>query len=365
VGNVGKPGGIFFTPRPDIGSARDSERNLSDLAAEILSAPRAPVQVLLLNDTNPVFGSPPAWRVAEALGKIPTIISFGSFLDETSILADLILPDHSFLESWVDDVPESGTLVSVASVAPPVMRPLHQTRSMPDVLITVGRQLQRPLSLHTSYEDMVRAAYAVLPEEPSSWERILEQGGWWSEAPMPQPSWARSARRAAPATEAQFDGKPEDYPFHFLPFASQAFLDGSLAHLPWLQEMPDVISTAMWSNWAEINPKTAERLGIAEGDMIEIKSIHGTLQAPALLSPGIAPDVVAMPVGQGHQNYTRYASGRGSNPLSILSGVMEPETGAHAWAATRVHIEKVQKTAMASPLILFSGGMREHEERDR
>ena len=91
--------------------------------------------MLLLNDTNPVFGTPPAWRVAEALRRIPYIVSFGSFLDETSILADLILPDHSFLESWVDDVPESGTLMSVASVAPPVMRPLHQTRAMPDVLL--------------------------------------------------------------------------------------------------------------------------------------------------------------------------------------------------------------------------------------
>src|SRR4030095_4718005 len=167
------------------------------------------------------------------------------------------------------------------------------------------------------------------------------------------------------ANEAQFDGGPEDYPFHFLPYASQAFLDGSLAHLPWLQELPDVISTAMWSSWVEINPKTAEEHGIAQGDTIEIKSAHGTRQAPALLSPGIAPDVVAMPTGQGHQNYTRYASGRGANPLSILSGMTEPETGTLAWAATRVRIQKLENVAQKSSLILFSGGMREHEERHR
>jgi anaerobic selenocysteine-containing dehydrogenase len=365
VGNLGKAGGLFFTPRPNIGPTRQAGRSLRELSAEILSA-QAPVQILLLNDANPVFGSPPAWRVSEALGKIPYIISFGSFLDETSVLADLILPDHSFLESWVDDVPESGTSMSVASIAPPVMRPLHQTRSMPDVLIEIGQRLQRPLSLPwKSYEEMVKTAFAVLPEESGSWEKLQQQGGWWGNATMQQPDLVQAARRGAPSVEAQFDGRVEDYPFHFLPYASQAFLDGSLAHLPWLQELPDVISTAMWSSWVEINPKTAEERGFGQGDTIEIKSAHGTLQAPVLLSPGIAPDVVAIPVGQGHQHYTRYASGRGANPLSILSGMTEPETGALAWAATRVRIEKLENVAQKRPLILFSGGMKEHEERHR
>src|SRR4030095_16888870 len=93
--------------------------------------------------------------------------------------------------------------------------------------------------------------------------------------------------------DPSFDGDAASYPFHFLPYQSQAFLDGSLAHLPWLQELPDVISTAMWSSWVEINPQAAARLGIAEGDIVEVGSSQGTLRAPALVSPGIAPDVVA------------------------------------------------------------------------
>jgi anaerobic selenocysteine-containing dehydrogenase len=123
VGSVGQAGGIFFTPRPNMGGTPErTGRSLRVLATEILSAAQSPVQLLLLNDANPVFGSPPAWRVAEALNRIPNIVSFGSFLDETSMFADLVLPDHSFLESWVDDVPEAGSRMSVASVAPPVMR---------------------------------------------------------------------------------------------------------------------------------------------------------------------------------------------------------------------------------------------------
>jgi anaerobic selenocysteine-containing dehydrogenase len=149
------------------------------------------------------------------------------------------------------------------------------------------------------------------------------------------------------------------YPFHFLPFSSQAFLDGSTAHLPWMQEMPDPLSTAMWSTWAEINPQTAAKLGIADGDMIEITSAHGTIHAPAAFTPGVAPDVIAMPTGQGHETFTRYASGRGSNPVKVLAPVVEPETGALAWAATRVKIAKVSEAN--GELIRFGGALREFE----
>ena len=57
--------------------------------------------------------------VREALAKVPFIASFGSFIDDTSVLADLILPDHSFLESWVDSAPESGAIDAVPRVGRP------------------------------------------------------------------------------------------------------------------------------------------------------------------------------------------------------------------------------------------------------
>jgi anaerobic selenocysteine-containing dehydrogenase len=109
----------------------------------------------------------------------------------------------------------------------------------------------------------------------------------------------------------------------------------------------------MWSSWIEINPRTAETLGIRDLDIVEIASEHGAIQAGAVLSPGIAPDVIAMPVGQGHTMFTRYATGRGENPVGILAPVLEPETGALAWAATRVKLARVGEPD--GRLILFAG----------
>ena len=95
--------------------------------AEILQGD-AP-KVLLLDDVNPVHGSPASWKVADALKRIPFIVSFGSFIDETSALADLIPPDHSCLESWVDAAPESGSAKAVpVEVGPVIVRSTTRDR---------------------------------------------------------------------------------------------------------------------------------------------------------------------------------------------------------------------------------------------
>lgn len=372
VGSVGDAGGISFMPQAlDVSTAPQRFRRLP-----------AEVQVLLLHDANPVYGAPASSRVKESLQKIPFIASFGSFLDDTSVFADVILPDQTFLESWIDHIPETGAMVPVASIAPPAMRPLGDTRGMPDVILDIAGRLKHPLNppfAWKTYRDALENAFA--PMTGPDWTPAIQQG--FVTGPPPAPSLPGGGLRGLSGlsgglkpppgkegvggglsqfSEPQFDGPADRFPYHFLPYASQQFLDGSLAHLPWLQELPDVLTTAMWSSWIEINPATAASLGIKQGDLIEVTSPHGSLQAPALLFPGIAPDMIAMPVGQGHENFTRYASKRGANPLSILGDKAEPETGSWAWASTRVRISKVGENAA---LILFAGGLREREEGRR
>jgi menaquinone reductase, molybdopterin-binding-like subunit len=353
---------------PEGSPVKGSHASLNALAqAILLDQPHAP-KVLLIHDANPIFSAPASVRLREAIAKVPYVVSFGSFIDETSVMADLILPDHAPLESWLDDVPESGAPQMVASLAPPAVRPLHNTRAMPDIILDVARQLGGKVATALPWETfdaMLKSAFLPLRRQPGSitaesdedfWQKVQDQGGWWSTRATPPRSPAPvAARPPAKSTEPEFDGAAGDFPFHFLPYASQAFRDGSLAHLPWLQELPDVLTTAMWSSWVELNPKTAERLKIQPGDLVEITSQQGSLWAPAEISPGIAPDVVAMPIGQGHENFGRYASKRGANPLSILAALTERETGSLAWAATRVKLARAGG-ADQGKLILFAGG---------
>jgi menaquinone reductase, molybdopterin-binding-like subunit len=361
---------------PEAGVAGESEADvtgsftaLNNFAQALMGDKPSAPKMLLLDDTNPVFSAPPSLRVREAIAKVPYVVSFSSFIDETSAMADLILPDHAPLESWLDDMPESGTHEVVVSLAAPAVRPLHNTRSMPDVLLQAGKAMGGPMAAALpwdSYEAMLRAQYAPLRKQmPAAvagdsdddfWSKGQSRGGWWGGNGAGQRGAAAASNRPAPAaTDPMFDGPVDSYSFYFLPYPSQSFRDGSLAHLPWLQEMPDVLTSAMWSSWVEINPQTAEKLKIEQGDTVEVSSQHGSVRAPAIVSPGIAPDLVAMPVGQGHSNFTRFATGRGANPLSILAPVTEQETGALAWAATRVKIARVGGPEEGR-LILFSGG---------
>jgi anaerobic selenocysteine-containing dehydrogenase len=376
VGAPDQAGGVSFTPQLDVAAAAQVSSPaqppgaaIEGLAAEGLSGGASP-QIVFVDGTNPVFTTPPAWRVREWLEQAPYIVSFGQFLDETSILADLILPDHSSLEAWTEALPESGAQAAVVSVAPPAMRPLHQTRATPDVLLEVGRVLGRPLEMPwQTFDELLAASLAGLP--PVSGSGALsdaQRTGVWS-GTLPAALAVAEVADASPApapvafAAPEFDGDAEEYPFHFLPYSSNAFLDGSLAHLPWLQEMPDPLTSAMWSSWIEINPATAERLGISAGDLVEVASAHGTLRTGAVVSPGIAPDLVAMPAGQGHRRFTRYASGRGESPVDLLAPVTDSETGVLAWAATWVRITRVGPPD--GRLILFAGALREHAEVHR
>ncbi|MGH9739232.1 MAG: molybdopterin-containing oxidoreductase family protein [Candidatus Acidiferrales bacterium] len=375
LGSAGKPGGIQFSPVWDSGNGKpvgaqegSGGEAVRALVGEIESNPNS-VGALLIYGANPVFATPAAWGVRKAFEKAPLIASFSSFIDETSILADFILPDHSPLESWIEDTPESGSLRTVVSVAPPAVLPLHDTRAMPDVLLDLAHQLGGNVGTALpwkTYDEAIQADFGALYKAKGAkdaktaddfWSNAQQHGGWWgSEESAPATAAApKAVAGSVKFAAAQFDGDAVEYPFYFMPYPSQMLYDGSLADLPWMQEAPDPMSSAMWGTWVEINPVTANKLGIKQSDLIEVASQHGTLRAPAMITPGIAPDVVAMPIGQGHENFTRYASNRGANPISILAPMSVAGAESLAWAATRVKISRRGE----GQLILFGGSLRE------
>jgi len=72
-----------------------------------------------------------------------------------------------------------------------------------------------------------------------------------------------------------------------------------------------------------------------------------------LVFPGIHPEAVAIPMGQGHTEYGRYAKGIGVNPFKILAPKFDAETGELAAYSTRVSLVKV---ADRGPLVTLAHG---------
>jgi anaerobic selenocysteine-containing dehydrogenase len=360
AGNVAKAGGVRFYRPASFESGPPvpwlTERALADMV-ETGTADHLPA-LWLLYDVNPIYDLPASIPFRRLFEQADSVVSFSPFLDETTALADVILPDHHPLESWGDHVQSEASLAQVVSLIQPVVSPLHDTRAIGDTILAAAGRLGLPGFPWKDFPALLKERWRPLsvgtdggadgPEADHLWARSLQQGGWWQQ---PAPDLAIPSTRRPPAYEAaRFDGDEGEFPFFLLAYPSQTLGHGRGANLPWLQELPDTLTTAMWGSWAEINPATARSIGVQQGDVIRVHSRYGFLDVPALHFPGIRPDVLAIPIGQGHTDYGRYASGRGMNPLSILAPLFDERSGALATGATRVRIET---TGMQSRVVLL------------
>jgi molybdopterin-containing oxidoreductase family iron-sulfur binding subunit len=68
-----------------------------------------------------------------------------------------------------------------------------------------------------------------------------------------------------------------------------------------------------------VHPETAEKWALASGDFVLIKSGFGAVTAPVWVTPSVRPGVLALPTGQGHKAYGRYAQDRSFNAFDLLS----------------------------------------------
>jgi anaerobic selenocysteine-containing dehydrogenase len=351
VGNLGNEGGLVLNPEPAVGAGASTlQATYTDMIELAEAARNGSIQVLILSGTNPVFNLPDVAGFREAIEQIPLVVSLSSFVDETSSLASLVLPSHTYLESWGDSFPEPGVGFSIGAISQPVVSPLFNTRATGDIIL--GLAQKSGLSATFPWSDMEE----YLKE---GWQEIYARGNagdgtegfesFWNDV-VRAGVWGETVRGSVPVSlsegviesigvaSPEFSGSSANYPFILHPYISNTLDDGRGANLPWMQELPDPLTSIVYGSWVELNPQTASDLNLEEGDVVEIESPHGQVTAPVFVYPAIMPNVIGMPIGQGHTDYGRYASGRGTNPIKILSPQLEVETGDLAWAATRVAI---------------------------
>lgn len=326
LGNVGQPGGILAPSQAAV--EWPESRNV----AEALGRAR----IVLLDGTNPVYTLPASSRVRELLSGMDLVVSFGGFVDDSSAYADVILPDHHMLESAAALSPAVSPRTAI-SVTTPFVQPLYNTRPLEQTLGDLARKAGVMFEAATP-----KSVVEPMLPEGQTFEEVARQGGLW-----PEPASAAGAAKLKPAagklewSDPVFSGAADQFPFHFQPYLSLQYHDGAGANLPWMQELPDPVSSAMWGLPVEIDPQTAAKLDLATGDWVSVESPHGKLEAPAYVHPAAAPGVVSMAVGEGHSHYGRYASGRGANPLSILAPACEKSTGVLSFGSTRVRLAKI------------------------
>lgn len=349
-GNIGTEGGIIPN-REGIVNGDIARKNIASLAGDTLSGK---VKLLIIYDTNPVFTTPAAMKIDEAMNNIPYTVSLSSFMDESTLMADLILPTHTYLEDWGDDFAEPGVGYPVATMMQPVVSPLYNTRGVGDIFLslakTLGGEVEKAMpwgDFHSFLKDSWKIRYDEIFMSPQFssfdvfWNQMLAKGGWWVPETPEYGAFYIPPEAVSEYTsigQSKFEGDEAEYSFYLILYPHPGYLDGRGANLPWLQEMPDPMTSVVWGSWVEINPETARKMGIKEREKVSVESPYGSVHLPVYLYQGIRPDTVSIPIGQGHRTYGRYARGRGANPVEILPLQEEPRTGAIGLNTTRVRI---------------------------
>jgi anaerobic selenocysteine-containing dehydrogenase len=381
--NFGKPGGVFISPLSPNEDAYHRPANGKEMNDFIAKMNSGVIKALFIHGVNPVFEVPKSLGFADALANVPLVISFATFPDETALASDYIFPDHHGLESWGYQRSATGTLQSVLSGAQPVVSPMYDTRATADVLIEAARLAGGKLAEALPLTDEVAfiqnklsglVGHAdgsfVAPEINTFSSYFQQHGGWWKVAAESSALSAASAlSKSIKADEAEFAGEGE---FFFIPFVSPTLGEAG-ANKPWLQELPDPMTSVMWNTWVAMNPETAHKLNVVNDDVVKVISEAGEVEAAVYVYPAIHPEVIAMPFGQGHTAYGRFATTtppgerflglvpkpqdalpgqatqRGANPADVL-GAHFNEAGDLAFAGMKVNIKKTGRQQFLSRL---------------
>ena len=367
VGNINRPGGIWAVPEPDYiewpeleidavaakglqqaridgaGTYRHPNARylLHRLAGVVNGSADSPLQVLFIVDANPAYSLPDTAAVAKALEKIPLVVSFSSYMDETSALADMLLPNHMFLERYQDVAGAQGLPVRIISLDLPAGEPRFNTRHVGDVVIQLAKELGHTIGAAFEWDDYNTCLEETLGDR---WDGLLENGFWMDEG-YSGAQWADAfetdsakfeftnadIRTLAAYEPVKAEGDEAGYPLLLIPFDSMRLNGGGSPGAPafMIKALEDTILKGNDVR-VEVNPVTAQKLGLSEGRSANLSTPIGSAQVKIRLTHGIMPGVVALPRGLGHTADNRFLAGKGVNYNQLSGPTDDPGSGYNA-----------------------------------
>lgn len=373
VGAVNKKGGVCAISDPDYISWADPEADetakkgleteridgagterypyakslLNRFAAACGSGDESSVKVLFVADANPVYTLPDTQAVQRAFEKIPFVVSFSSYMDETAMAADMILPNHVYLERYEDVPPAPGSVKPVIGLSTPVIEPLLNTKHTGDVIIEIAKALEGSVGSAFPWDN-----YEACLEEAmgDKWDALNEEGfaalesepADWGEAFAGTPS-KRFEFFAAGYKPVALEGDEKAYPLILIPYDSMRLASGFIGNTPFMTKT--VSDTALKGNYTvvEVNPETARSrfLFLNNGDYAILSTPKGKAKVRVHLSEGIMPGLVAIPRGLGHTGYDDYLAGKGVNVNELIGQVEDPGSGLDAAWGIRAKLTNV------------------------
>jgi len=371
VGNINKSGGISAIP--DSNYAKWPEVNIDEIASKGMQQPRidgagseqfpntryllnrlpvilnaakgdSPVQALLVTDANPMYTLPDTVATKKAFDRIPFIVSFSPYMDETASYADYILPNHSFLERLQDVPSHAGISRQVISLAKPVIQPTYDTKHVGDSFIHMAKSLGGFVSNAFPWDNYEAFLKETLKNQ---WRKLNRKGIIEIEHNLPEPlaytfntvstkfefyptarDSAKQKKSALPSyTPVPIEGDIQRFKLVLTPYDSIRLAGGYMANAPFMTKTVDDEVLKNQFGLVEINPATAKDLGLKEGATALLTTPKGETTVQVHLYEGIKPGIIAMPRGLGHTAYSEYLAGKGTNINTLIGPIEDPTSG--------------------------------------
>ena len=368
VGNINKKGGVWTLPEPDYidwpelkmdsvastgmqkgridgagsGKYLHARYLLNRLPEIINSVDVSPVEVLFVSESNPGYTLPDTSSVKKAFEKIPFVVSFSSYMDETAQMADFILPNHIYLERYEDVPTATGFQKPIIGLSKPVVDPQFNTKYTGDVIIHLAKSIGGFIADAFPWENYEACLKETLGDR---WDNLVENG-YWIDSEFTALGWEEGFETASTRFEFTSDdinalsrytpvkpqGDEASFPLVLIPYDSMRLAGGFIGDPPFVIKTVEDTVLKGKDILVEINPATAGKLGLSEGRYAKLTTPKGSAKVKVHLFDGIMPGIVAMPSGLGHTAYDKFLAGKGIN-LNQLIGPVEDSSSGHdaAW----------------------------------
>ncbi len=359
VGNINKQGGVWlvdgnetvewpeFTKAAGADGARvdgagngqyPDVKHLSSRMIQAVLTDSYPLQALFVSKANPLYSLPDSRSVRKAFEKIPFIVSFSSYMDETAASADLILPNHNYLERLEDVTSPRGYPEKMVLLAKPVVEPQFDTMHTGDVIMALAGAVGGSVAEAFAWENYETFLPEILGDD---WETLEEAGYVVNEGSALATDLAALNFSGLDAGAVEIEGGQNEYPLVFMPYDSLRLASGYIGDTPFLiKTVADTILKGQ-DSLVEINPDTARKAGLGEGAAATIETPRGRARVRVHLYNGIRPGLIAMPRGLGHTAYDKYLADKGINVNELIGPVEDPASGLDAAWGIRAKLSRV------------------------
>ncbi|MFT7033999.1 MAG: MoCo/4Fe-4S cofactor protein with predicted Tat translocation signal [Cyclobacteriaceae bacterium] len=272
------------------------------------------VGAVIFFNCNPVYDHGQGKAIADGLRKTKFSISTSDRKDETASLVNAIAPDNHFLESWNDAEPVKGMF----TLTQPTISNLFNTRQAQQSFLSwSGSESTYFDSVKENWKNTNFTAQSDESNFDVFWDKCLHDGVF--EATPSEEEMSSGAIDISVEYKAQQSGSGDE----LVIYQNNSVGNGSQGNNPWLQEMPDPITKAVWDNYLTISSAKAEEIGLVLGDMqtklVNFTANGQTVKIPAMVQPGQAKGTVGLAMGYGRSNGGKVANGVGQNAYPFIS----------------------------------------------